>query len=227
MWYLNVLKRLMKLTSVVVPKLMPSFRHRYTRQIDQNLRQLEAAYSWADILSALNKLRKCIQTNQGYGFVPRKLKLAKRLTLCLQDKTDFSSVHKAAVSVYEEILKTIGPNRLAQDLFIYSAGLFPALEFVHLGAKVPILSLYSTYLVPLGERLRPSLQGLLSSIFLGVDTTNEKLMKEINALLEAVCEAVQPPIFYSAIWECVLSTPKIRLPAMDFILVSDGYPAPL
>jgi Dopey, N-terminal len=79
---------------------------------------------------------------------------------CRQDKSDFSSVHKAAVTVYEEIFKTLGPNRLAQDLFIYSAGLFPALEFVDLGAKGPILNLYATYLVPLGERLRPSLQGV-------------------------------------------------------------------
>ena len=52
-------------------------------------------------------------------------------------------------------------------------------------------------------------------------------MKDMNALLEAVCEAVQPPIFYSAIWECVLSTPKIRLPAMDFILVRPSLISPL
>ncbi len=64
-----------------------------------------------------------------------------------------------------------------------------------------------------------TITGLLSSIFLGTDTTNEKLTKSIMALLESVCEAVHPLVFYSAIWECVLSTPKVRVPATDFVLV--------
>ena len=126
------------------------FHPRYTRQIENILRQFEAVYQWADIFSALNKLRKTIQSNQTVPFIPRKQKVAKRLALCLLEKSDFSSVHKAAVGVYEEIFKTLGPNRLAQDLFIYTAGLFPALEYIDLGAKDHILKLYDTYLGKFG-----------------------------------------------------------------------------
>ena len=37
-------------------------------------------------------------------------------------------------------------------------------------------------------------------------------------LLEAVVDAVNPSIFYSALWECVATNATIRLPALTFVL---------
>ena len=46
------------------------FHPRYTRQIENILRQFEAVYQWADIFSALNKLRKTCNISMG-GLLPR------------------------------------------------------------------------------------------------------------------------------------------------------------
>lgn len=40
-----------------------------------------------------------------------------------------------------------------------------------------------------------------------------------NQLLEAVCEASHPPVFYGALWECMASNQSIRLPAITFVLL--------
>ncbi len=39
-----------------------------------------------------------------------------------------------------------------------------------------------------------------------------------NHLLESVCEATHPPVFYGALWECMASNASIRLPAVGFVL---------
>ncbi len=39
-----------------------------------------------------------------------------------------------------------------------------------------------------------------------------------NHLLESVCEATHPPVFYGALWECMASNDSIRLPALSFVL---------
>ena len=40
----------------------------------------------------------------------------------------------------------------------------------------------------------------------------------MNRLLESVCEAVQPLVFYGSLWECVAVNPAIRLAAISFVL---------
>ena len=39
-----------------------------------------------------------------------------------------------------------------------------------------------------------------------------------NRLLESVCEAVEPLVFYASLWECVAANPAIRLAAISFVL---------
>ena len=41
-----------------------------------------------------------------------------------------SGVHLKALDTYDIIFKCMGTNRLAQELFLYSAGLFPLLSHV-------------------------------------------------------------------------------------------------
>ena len=41
-----------------------------------------------------------------------------------------SGVHLKALDTYDIIFKCMGTNRLAQELFLYSAGLFPLLGHV-------------------------------------------------------------------------------------------------
>jgi hypothetical protein len=73
-----------------------------------------------------------------------------------------AGVHQKALETYDIIFKCMGTNRLAAELFIYSAGLFPLLSNAALNVRSLLLTVYETHFVPLGQRLRPGLNGFLS-----------------------------------------------------------------
>ena len=100
---------------------------------------------------------------------------------------------------------------------MYSAGLFPLLSHAAMNVRSALLTVYETHFVPLGERLRPALNGLLIGVLPGLEEGTDHFDRT-NRLLESICEASHPPIFYGAMWECVASNQSIRLPAITFVL---------
>lgn len=57
-----------------------------------------------------------------YPVIPRRIKLSKRLAQCMHPALP-AGVHLKALETYDVIFKCMGTNRLAQELFIYSAGI--------------------------------------------------------------------------------------------------------
>ena len=53
-----------------------------------------------------------------------------------------SGVHLKALDTYDIIFKCMGTNRLAQELFLYSAGLFPLLGHVSIRSPKVGLSIW-------------------------------------------------------------------------------------
>ena len=77
--------------------------------------------------------------------------------------------------------------------------------------------LISSNSIFIGERLRPALNGLLAGVLLGLEEGSDHY-ERTNRLLESVCEAVEPLVFYGSLWECVAANPAIRLAAISFVL---------
>lgn len=128
-----------------------------------------------------------------------------------------SGVHLRALETYDAIFSNTGVERLATELFIYSAGLFPLLGYAAMNVRPTLLLIYETYFVPLGERLRPALSGFLSGVLPGYEAGLDHF-ERTNSLLNKVCTAVSPIYFYTCLWECVATNASIRLPAVSFLL---------
>ncbi|XP_034479479.1 protein dopey-1 homolog [Drosophila innubila] len=197
-------------------KLMAEAKYRqYMTNIDKALRNFEYSSEWADLISALGKLSKAISSNTQYQVIPRRLKIAKRLAQCMHPALP-SGVHLKALETYSVIFSKTGPERLAQE-FIYGAGLFPLLGYAAMNVRPALLTLYETYFVPLGDKLRPALSGFLSGVLPGYDCGLDHF-ERISALLKNVCLAVNPMHFYTVLWESVANNAAIRLPAITFLL---------
>ncbi|XP_072264674.1 protein DOP1A isoform X2 [Pyxicephalus adspersus] len=188
----------------------------YVAAVDKALKNFEYSSEWADLISALGKLNKVLQNNAKYQVVPRKLTIGKRLAQCLHPALP-GGVHRKALETYEIIFKIIGPKRLAKDLFLYSAGLFPLLTNAAMSVKPVLLSLYEMYYLPLGKTLKPGLQGLLTGILPGLEEGSE-YYDRTNTLLEKVASAVEQSAFYSALWGSLLTSPAVRLPGITYVL---------
>ena len=213
--------------------------------VDRALKAFESTTEWADLIAALGKLNKVLVAHMKYPIVPRRILISKRLAQCMHPALP-SGVHLKALDTYDIIFKCMGTNRcvlprsatvtaskevgntkyntkkcnhcrLAQELFLYSAGLFPLLTHAAMNVRSALLTVYETHFVPLGERLRPALNGLLIGVLPGLEEGTDHFDRT-NRLLQSVCEASHPPIFYGALWECVASNQSIRLPAITFVL---------
>lgn len=189
----------------------------YVAAVDKALKNFEYSSEWADLISALGKLNKVLQNNAKYQVVPKKLTIGKRLAQCLHPALP-SGVHRKALETYEIIFKIIGSKRLAKDLFLYSAGLFPLLSNAAMSVKPVLLGLYETYYLPLGKTLKPGLQGLLTGVLPGLEEGSE-YYDRTNILLEKVAAAVEQSAFYSALWGSILTSPAVRLPGVSFVLL--------
>ncbi|XP_038049265.1 protein dopey-1-like isoform X2 [Patiria miniata] len=194
----------------------PKFKA-YAAAVDKALKGFEYSSEWADLISALAKLIKVLQSNSTrYSVIPKRLLIGKRLAQCTHPALP-SGVHLKALETYDLIFRTIGPKQLCQDMFIYSAGLFPLLGSAAMAVKPKLLHLYEEHYLPLGEHLKPCLTGLLQGIMPGLEEGSE-YFDRTNALLEQLCAGMVKSNFYSALWECVSTSPGVRLPAVSFVL---------
>ncbi|XP_041353922.1 protein dopey-1-like isoform X2 [Gigantopelta aegis] len=188
----------------------------YITQVEKALKSFEYTSEWADLISALGKLNKVLLSHLKYQVVPKKVTIGKRLAQCLHPALP-SGVHLKALETYDIIFKCIGTQRLAQDLFIYSAGMFPLLSHAAMSVKPVLLTIYENHFVALGKRIKPGLNGLLLGLLPGLEEGAE-FCERVNILLEDFCDGAEPEFFYTCLWECVQSCPSVRLPAFTFLI---------
>lgn len=159
---------------------------------------------------------KVISTYPQYQVIPRRIKISKRLSQCMHPALP-SGVHLKALETYDVIFSNTGIERLASDLFIYSSGLFPLMQYAAMNVRPFLLEIYEKYFVPLGERLRPALSGFLSGVLPGLEAGLDHF-ERTNMLLNRVCSAVNPVYFYTCVWESVATNSSIRLPAITYVI---------
>ncbi|KYB28372.1 protein dopey-1 homolog isoform X2 [Tribolium castaneum] len=207
-------------------ELMKDAKYRmYVAAIDKALKNFEYTSEWADLISALGKLNKVLSTYMKFPVIPRRIKISKRLAQCMHPALP-SGVHLKALETYDIIFRCMGTNRLSQELFIYSAGLFPLLGHAAMNIRPTLLTIYETHFVPLGERLRPALSGFLSGVLPGLETGSDHFDRT-NTLLENICDGVGSKYFYTCIWQCVTNNSPVRLPAISYVLAHYSRKLPM
>uniref|UniRef100_A0A2C9KBU5 Uncharacterized protein n=1 Tax=Biomphalaria glabrata TaxID=6526 RepID=A0A2C9KBU5_BIOGL len=207
----------MSMLTVEECELLTDSKYRsYITQVEKALRSFEYTSEWADLISALGKLNKVLLSHLKYPVIPKKVTIGKRLAQCLHPALP-SGVHLKALETYDIIFKCIGTQRLAHDLFIYCAGLFPLLSHAAMSVKPVLLTVYEKHFVALGRHIKPGLNGLLLGLLPGLEEGAE-YYERTNQLLEDFSDAVGPPFFYTGIWECMLSYPSVRLSGATYLL---------
>ncbi|KAL7632631.1 UNVERIFIED_CONTAM: hypothetical protein RMT77_017069 [Armadillidium vulgare] len=192
----------------------PKYRS-YISQVEKCLKNFENTAEWADLISTLGKLNKVVLSHMKYPVVPRRIIIAKRLAQCLHPALP-SGVHLKALEIYDVIFKCMGTNRLSQELFIYSAGLFPLFSSAAMNVRSALLTIYENHFVPLGTRLRPGLNGFLAATLSGVEEGSDHL-ERTSYLLQRIGEGVGMTEFFGCMWECILNNSNVRLPGLVYI----------
>jgi hypothetical protein len=129
-----------------------------------------------------------------------------------------SGVHLKALETYDQIFKMIGSERLVQELSIYSNGLFPLLAQAAINVKPTLIEIYEHHFLPLGNRLKPALEGFIVAVLPGLEEGSDH-HDITDSLLKRVCEQVGAEFFYGSLWRCILNNPNVRLQAISFIIL--------
>lgn len=148
--------------------------------------------------------------------IPKRFVVGQRLAQCMHPALP-SGVHLKALETYDLIFRCIGTDRLVQELSIYSNGLFPLLSHAAINVKPALLEVYQTHFVPLGERLRPALEGFIIAVLPGLEEGSDH-HETTQFLLREVSEGVSKEHFYSAIWRCILNNASVRLAGVSFVM---------
>ncbi|KAL5009879.1 hypothetical protein ScPMuIL_012184 [Solemya velum] len=189
----------------------------YITQVEKALKSFEYTSEWADLISALGKLNKALLSHAKYPVIPKRVTIGKRLAQCLHPALP-SGVHLKALETYDIIFRSIGTYRLAQDLFIYTAGLFPLLGHAAMSVKPALLAVYENHFLPLEKQIKPALNGLILGLLPGLEEGSE-FFDRTNRLLDSFCDATDSVYFYTCLWESIHSCPAVRLPAISFLLL--------
>uniref|UniRef100_A0A8R1DQL8 Dopey_N domain-containing protein n=1 Tax=Caenorhabditis japonica TaxID=281687 RepID=A0A8R1DQL8_CAEJA len=187
----------------------------YAKSIDQALKTFETPNEWADLISALGKLAKVFQSNAKFCAIPNRVTVAKRLSQCLHPALPMG-VHLKALETYRQIFEILGPAKLPDCLYLFAVGLFPLMDHCGIKVKSELFAIFENYLVPLGTNLRPALPGFLGGVLLALEEGTEFYERSF-ILLDRVCERVGPRAFYACLWQAILGSPPVRLPAMIYV----------
>ncbi|KAI7900397.1 Dopey, N-terminal-domain-containing protein [Cokeromyces recurvatus] len=152
---------------------------KYVQLIEKNLQSFDAVNEWADIISFLGRLLKSFQAYPQFPVIPRKQLVAKRLAQCLNPGFP-AGVHQKTLEVYAYILKTIGSDQFAEDLALWSTGLFPFVQYAATHVKPQLLSIFETYYLPLRGRIRPAMRGFIIALLPALEEDGSEYFDKVN-----------------------------------------------
>ncbi|CAG8486931.1 23999_t:CDS:10 [Cetraspora pellucida] len=190
---------------------------RYVQQVERILQSFDKEVNeWADFISFLGKLLRAFQAYPQFPVIPRKLLVAKRLAQSLNPGLP-PGVHQKALEVYDYIFKTIGIEQLADDLPIYSQGLFPFFQYAAMSVKPQLIELYEQYMFPLKERLRPVMKAFIIALLPGLEEEGGEFFDKVLSLLDYLSGIVEKSYFLQSMWLVLITCPALRTPALSYL----------
>ena len=151
------------------------------------------------------------------SYLPEKKLLAKRLAQCLTSTLP-CAVHLKALETYHLVFGRIGSAKLARDLPLYAAGLFPVLSYCATSLKPTLLTLYENHFLPLGPALAPLVDGFVLAVLPGLEDESSEFYGRTTQLLDSICDAIgDVGIFSRGLWRALLLAPEMRLCATHYL----------
>lgn len=193
----------------------PAFR-KLQANVERTLARFESVSEWADFIAFLSRLLKTLQGERQFNVIPHKLTVAKRLSQCLNPALP-SGVHARTIEVYAQIFEMIGPNGLRRDLQVWSPGLLPFFAHAATSVRPAVLALFDRFYVPLGIDLRSLTRALLLALLPGLEEENSEFFDPVVRLLDDISNSVGTPFFLQCIWLVLISSPEVRLPALQYL----------
>ncbi|GJJ70854.1 hypothetical protein EMPS_03204 [Entomortierella parvispora] len=189
---------------------------KYVQLVERNLQSFDNVNEWADVNPFLLKIMRSFQAYPQYTVIPRSLTVAKRLAQCLNPALP-AGVHGKTLDVYAYILETIGPDQLAEDITLWSYGLFPFLQNAALSVKPQLLDIYEKFYLPLKDRLKPCLKSFMIGLLPGLDEEGSEFFDRVLNIMDNLRKSVDETFFFQCMWLILITSSQHRGPALHYL----------
>jgi hypothetical protein len=202
------------------------YSERFNKEMKQLLASFERAreWEWSDLIKWLGRVRELLDKYSACQ-VPEKFTLSKRLAQCLNPALP-QGLHYHTLKIYSKILKYKKKNDepVDEDLALYSSGILPFFQYASPENKPVVLRIIEKFYVPLGRQLSFALPGIVTALLPGLeDMSNPEVVSKIYDILDQLAQNDRRGL-YSAIWQALLRSARVRLGAI--IYLSKKMPKP-
>lgn len=129
-----------------------------------------------------------------------------------------SGVHAKTLEVFVIVFENLGSQQLADDLPLWMCGIFPFLANASMSVKPALLSIYETYILPLGPKLQPATKAFILALLPGIEEENNEFFEPVVKLLDKLNESMATSHFFECIWLAIISSPGLRRAAFNYLL---------
>ena len=197
---------------------------KFEKSLNNILNSSSGAASWSDLLPFAKEVFQLFDKRKddfNFTLLPEKNTLSKRLAQCLNPECP-GGVHEVVINIYSMILQNIlskNDGKLAENLGIYSSGLFPFFSYATIPNKVIFLEkiISSCFLKLEQNELDLCLPGLLSSLIPGLDDNNEDISQKIYSIFDEIRKKMRPGIFYGTYWSLLLKNKLLRPSGIKYL----------
>ncbi|EGR29100.1 n-terminal domain protein [Ichthyophthirius multifiliis] len=205
------------------------------------LKDFQKLNDWPSINNWLLKLEQVFKEYPTPYIEEQKYTLGKRLSQCLNYNLPIET-HKSTLKIYRIIFENLyllkdsneengengenGENSenseinqneykkyIANNLTIFTLGLFPFFQQASIQLKPDILDIIEKYFFPLEKELTPCASGLIVSILPGMIENSEPLQRKTQQIFEQLQEIIGKKYVYGILWMSILRIPSVRIAA--------------
>lgn len=106
---------------------------------------------------------------------------------------------------------------LAQDLPIYTLGIFPFFEHASSLVRVEVLNIFEKYMIPLGGKLLPHLPSTIIALLPGLEEETGEHFESCASLLDKIQSRIGKSEFFEALWGSLLANSGHRISCVNYL----------
>ncbi|KAH3759450.1 Protein dopey [Pelomyxa schiedti] len=185
-------------------------------RIGAALRAFDKAAEWADLIKYLQALLSVLEKYRSVPVVPLKMSICRRVNQCLNHLLP-GGVHSKALEVYEHMFARIHPEVFAQEIGMYSVGIFALFPPATMTVKPKILKLIDQYYLPQKKFLIPCLKGLVMSLLSGIEEQSSEFYPQVLQMLDTIRRDSDETEFFRAVWKSLMQNGSVRFAALHYL----------
>ena len=151
-------------------------------------------------------------------FIPNKQLLARRLAQCLNPIWPIG-VHQKSLEIYSLVFSNLSLGGLswAEDLGMFSMGLFPFLRYCSVQLKPEMVQIINDHYLPLGSQIAICLPALVPSVLLLIEENDEKIRIMATTCVDSIVGICGSKLVNGCIFMGLLRNPSYRMALLKYV----------